>query len=137
MKRALRTIVRREREKPPIVCPTEIEAPIVSKACLWGINLKWERPKLWTKTSVRNLAHDVTALPIFPTSQRLYSSPAIGAFEQESVASSLFYCGISALVDRRRLSPISSIKASRNPVFSSLLHESETLEILLAVKSIM
>jgi hypothetical protein len=125
MKRVSRAIVRRGREKPPIVYQTEIEAPTVSKACLWETNQKSQHPKPWIKTSIHNLAHDATVLLIFPTSQRLCSILAIGAFGQESVASSLFDCGISALEDRRRLSPISSIKANCNSVFVSLPHENE------------
>jgi hypothetical protein len=125
MKRHLRIIARRGREKPLTVCPTEIEDPTVSKTCLWEINQKSQHPKPWIKTSIHNLAHDAIVLLIFPTIQRLCPTLAIGAFGQESVASSLFDCGISALEDRRRLNPISSIKASCNSVFVSLPHENE------------
>jgi hypothetical protein len=132
MKAYLQIIVQRGRERPPIVSPSEIAAPTVSRACLSETNQKLECPKLWLKTSARNLVRDATEPLISPMSRRLCSILAIGAFGQEPVASTLFDCGISALVDRQRLSPISSIKASRRQVFTSLPYENEMFEILLA-----
>lgn len=131
MKRSLRTIVQRVREKPPIFCLFEIVVPAASKACLSEINQKLEGLKLWLKTSTRNPAHDAIEPPICLTSQRLCSILVIVIFGRESVVSSLFGCGISSPVARRHLSPNSSHQPSRRPVFISLPYENEMLEIFL------
>lgn len=125
MKRYLRIIVLHGREKPLTVCPTGIEAPIVSRIWLLETNQKSERSKPLTKTSIHNLAHDVIVLRAFLRSPRLCSILEVEVFGQELVVSSPYCYGIFELADQRHLSPISSIKPSRNHVFYSLPHENE------------
>lgn len=117
-------IAPRELEKLRAVCRTEIAVPIVSTACLWEINQKSKLREFWPKTSTHSLARDAVALPVFPTNRRLCSSLEVAAFEQAPAASSLFDCGISAPVARRRLA---SVKPSGRLIFYSLPHENEML----------
>ena len=122
-------------ERLPIVCRTEIEAPIVSDALSLETNRESKLQGLLPKRLIHNQAPGAIAPPIFPMNRRLCSSLAIGAFGQVPAVSTPFDCGISALVDRRRLSPISSIKASRTPVFNSLPHENEMFEDFACLKT--
>lgn len=118
-------IVRRALGKSPVACRIGIAAPIVSAAYFWGTNLKSKRRELWPKTSIHNPAHDEVEPPIFPTSRRLYSTPAIAAFGRGLIASSSFGCDIAAPAARRHSAPLSSGKRSRWQFVSLLPHENE------------
>jgi hypothetical protein len=124
-------IARHEWGKSPVVDRIGIAAPIASMIYSLEKSRKWKRPRLWPRTSTHNLERAAIVPPASPMSRRLCSNLAVAAFEQEPAASSLFGCGISAPVARRRSTPVSSLKPSRRAVFNSLPHESETPKMCL------
>jgi len=125
------TIDRLALGKLPVFCRTEIEALTDSMVCPLEINQKWRLQEPSPETSIHNLVRGVIEPLIFPKNRRLYSNLAIGAFGQESAASSFFGCGIFALAARRRLTPASSAKPSRRAVLDSLPHENEIFRFYL------